>query len=77
MKVGDQLQLKLRGPVSSYVVLYVGPYTVRLRRSDGVEVTAKRRTIAKQIGGGLAPYPTAARPKMISTPMGGAPTRKR
>lgn len=78
LKPGDTVHLAIHGrPGQDYRVRGVGPYTVRVVDTDGIEFDVPRRTIAKQVEGtGLTPYPVAGRPNEISTPMGGQPKKR-
>jgi hypothetical protein len=66
---GDRVLVTLPGlGRQEYRVVYVGPHTVRLRRSDGVHFDAPRKLLHKQLG--ISP---GWKPRVIPTPLGGQP----
>lgn len=64
---GSRVYLKLSGEARQwYTVVFAGPQSLRLKRSDGTVLDVSRNKVRRQLG--ISGSPPA---QVISTPMGG------
>ncbi len=69
---GSKVYLKLPGlPKQWFTIVFVGPQSLRLKRSDGTSIDVSRNKVRLQLGLGGSPGI-----HVISTPMGGKPRGK-